>query len=610
MFEDIFSFVVFFVFLLVIPLFWLLWNNTMGNTVTVQKNSCLKTVDLSGNEKLHEGPCRVSIFRKQHEMLERFTADDQSYLKIKYMSGETEHRQGPSVEFLNPSKHLSISVEPVLTVNINEAFLISADNKTGMSHTIIKGPTFYMPQPNETCKKLTQHMALKKEYLKIKHLDGTFSHIPGPVKMFLDPREHRAIDTCRQLELAADEVCAVYEEDGGQVKCSFIQGPKLYMLAPNQWAKTQATFTADQNMYLVVEYLDGKKEHKKGPYSMYFNPQEHKHISIQAMTNVNSHQIVVIYAENEGTVTRRILRGPARFMIQPNEWLHVFKWHGRDPKSKDPEKKIPGALVFDKMSTLPDQFYFKCENVRTKDEAMLDIRLMIFFELENIEIMLDWTTDPIADFINSCSADIMSFVSKLTYEEFVGHTEELNKIATFTNLVDGARRIGFTVTRVVYRGYHASTQLEEMHNKNIERRTQLRLEAETEEQNEKLADMRLTREQNRRLVERSISQEDADHEMAVQRQKHKEKMDQRREETELELERFKNQTEAEAVALARKNEELLNYYKGLNALSVNLTEVMTAEYKQPDQRIRFETNKETESTTLAPKIFLNSRQYE
>ena len=37
--------------------------------------------------------------------------------------------------------------------------------------------------------------------------------------------------------------------------------------------------------------------------------------------------------------------------------------------------------------------------VRTKDDALITVKLMVFFELTAIETMLNQTTDPIGDFI-------------------------------------------------------------------------------------------------------------------------------------------------------------------------------------------------------------------
>jgi len=61
-------------------------------------------------------------------------------------------------------------------------------------------------------------------------------------------------------------------------------------------------------------------------------------------------------------------------------------------------KKVPaGALHFQKLWLLPDQMYHDVPDVRTADDAVLTIRLMMFFELVDIETMLSTTHDPIPD---------------------------------------------------------------------------------------------------------------------------------------------------------------------------------------------------------------------
>ena len=66
--------------------------------------------------------------------------------------------------------------------------------------------------------------------------------------------------------------------------------------------------------------------------------------------------------------------------------------------------------------------------VRTKDDTLLTVKLMIFFELVDIVKMLDNTHDPIADFINAAASDVIAFCALLTYEEFLEKTNVLNDL--------------------------------------------------------------------------------------------------------------------------------------------------------------------------------------
>ena len=59
--------------------------------------------------------------------------------------------------------------------------------------------------------------------------------------------------------------------------------------------------------------------------------------------------------------------------------------------------------------------------VRTKDDALITVKLMVFFELREIETMLNKTTDPIADFIKSVTHKVLN-TCLLYYTSFYGST--------------------------------------------------------------------------------------------------------------------------------------------------------------------------------------------
>jgi hypothetical protein len=94
---------------------------------------------------------------------------------------------------------------------------------------------------------------------------------------------------------------------------------------------------------------------------------------------------------------REIIKGPTLYAPKPNEWIHEFVWHGEDGTHKT--HIIPGAKKFQKLRLIPDQFYYNITDVRTSDDALITVKLMIFFELMNVETMLNNTRDPIADFV-------------------------------------------------------------------------------------------------------------------------------------------------------------------------------------------------------------------
>ena len=189
--------------------------------------------------------------------------------------------------------------------------------------------------------------------------------------------------------------------------------------------------------YLEVQLKSGEKYIDPGPCTIFEDPTVHQFVRHKTATFINAGEALVIYRSEkpangkeyedgeEKKVSRLVLYGPTRYIQQPNEWIHEFKWHGADPGNKT--KKIYGALQFTKLRVMADQTYYNVHEVRTKDDTLLTVKLMIFFELFDVERMLDKTHDPIGDFINAAASDVVAFCATLTYEEFQEKTSLLNQ---------------------------------------------------------------------------------------------------------------------------------------------------------------------------------------
>ena len=335
---------------------------------------------------------------------------------------------------------------------------------------------------------------------------------------------------------------------------------------------------AAEGQYLVITYRDGHTEHLPGPCNLWFDPLLHLTIDLREATHLDAHQAIVIYNEAQGKVTHRILHGPAVYIPTPTETLHQFRWHGDNGNGK----KIPGALKFEKLRVIPDQMYFDVTGVRTADEALITVKLMVFFELTNIEQMLRETHDPIADFINALTADVIRFAGECDFETFKIRAPELNKLPTYHALLEGAKRIGYRINKVVYRGYTASDKLQTMHDHAIETRTRLVLETEIEHQQQELTDLKQTREHQRAAQERREEERTQQH-----------LLDQTQKQHDQDLAFLREQQAAEK----KHREEILHLkqeeWNHLKELGIDLTAVLVAKEHNPDKTIRLDTNKNT-----------------
>jgi hypothetical protein len=323
-----------------------------------------------------------------------------------------------------------------------------------------------------------------------------------------------------------------------------VSGPQLIRV----WGDTLLQLvqcSAIHSQYLLVQYVDGRSEIIPGPAQVYMDRSIHKDVKIKDAVNLTDTEVLVVYrdenvlasglekqtSEEIGTkrldqgVTRHVIRGPCLHMPKnATEWTHQFNWHGS--VSNDPDangRKVKGAVKFTKLRVCPEQTYFDVEGVRTKDDALVSVKVMIFYRLQEIDVMLKETHDPTADFINSVSSDVVKFVARKSFEEFKSATDQLNELSVYEQLTSRAKGIGFEITKVVFRGYGAPQRLQKMHDDAIERRTKLALERENEDQEQHLLDMKLEHEEERLRKRRQMETDTKEHERKLQRAAHEAK---------------------------------------------------------------------------------------
>ncbi len=376
---------------------------------------------------------------------------------------------------------------------------------------------------------------------------------------------------------------AVWKPDGD---VRFVDGPRRMILFRER-VESLRRYSAESHQYLAVRMRNGRTENRRGPTDLWFNPVEHESITVEPAVPIDAHEVLVVYQRQEDDlVTRRVLTGPAQYVPQENEWLHEFCWHGADPIN--PHRKIPRALKFTKLRIIPDQMYFDVREVRTADDALLVVRLMVFFELVDIHRMLDQTHDPIADFINALAADVIDFAAARSFEEFKEGTNRLSELEQYGNLVGRAERIGYRINKVVYRGYIASEKLQSMHDAAIETRTELKLKAETERQAQELADLKLLRESEREVRRREMQHAQAEHDEQMHELQHGGELHRKEADHKQQIVHRRELQQLDAEHLHTENEERVRFLREMQSLQVDVTRYLVAQYQHPDRLIQID----------------------
>jgi hypothetical protein len=376
-------------------------------------------------------------------------------------------------------------------------------------------------------------------------------------------------------------------EEGRRVLMRRPDGTMDVIAGPKKVWKGRRRFTdmphhvAHPGEFLIVRYRDGRQEHFPGPAELWFDPRVHQDVTREDALQLSAREAVVVYSRPEeeaapgaAAIGRRIVHGPALFVPQPGEWLHTFSWHGSRGGSRGVEK-VANALVFQKLWLMPDQMYHDVHEVRTADDAVLTIKLMIFFELQSIERMLETTHDPIGDFINAATSDVVEFTGRHDFESFKQHTDRLNELETYRQLTSRAEQCGYRITKVVYRGYTAPESLQQMHNQAIEARTRLQLEKANEQQAQDLEDYRLDSQLARAAKRRGEQTAEVRHEIELNEQKEQAERQRREGRHESALAQRRREREQQMELTERADRQRRDHLAALRELGVNLTEYLT-----------------------------------
>eukprot|EP00005_Dracoamoeba_jomungandri_P007464 CAMPEP_0174269522 /NCGR_PEP_ID=MMETSP0439-20130205/41346_1 /TAXON_ID=0 /ORGANISM="Stereomyxa ramosa, Strain Chinc5" /LENGTH=470 /DNA_ID=CAMNT_0015358355 /DNA_START=363 /DNA_END=1775 /DNA_ORIENTATION=- len=378
------------------------------------------------------------------------------------------------------------------------------------------------------------------------------------------------------------------------------EGPKWRFML-NQSYALLPNIIAGPREYLEIKNIDGTTDHVEGPTSLHFDVSKFQSVTVRPQTTVAAGYAVVIYEKTGDEINKRIVYGPSSFTLRPSEWLHTFFWNV--PDQTDPTMKNRKLMRFKKLRVIPDQLYFDIEDVRTKDDAVLTIKLMVFYHLSDIMKMLNGSHDPVTELLNTITADIIDFASARNFEAFKQDTELLNRIDTYHQSLSRSTGIGYTLTKVVYRGYGASFNLQQMHNDAIEKRTQLKLQKEQEEQEQDIEDLKLARQQHRKKSQMELDEEQVLNEQKLQRIQHEERIRQTMEDSKSRIQMQKEEHELEKTKLLEKlkveehhqqamEDMKLKFLKSLDDINVDVTQYLVSGFQRPDKLIQILGKKE------------------
>jgi len=425
---------------------------------------------------------------------------------------------------------------------------------------------------------LSRQVAEGHEYLRIAYRDGRTEHRRGPCAVFVDPCVHDNVEVKRAFKLAANEALVVYREHGPDGEGNGERPPSKAASKAAAAAQADAAITSTGST----------------------SPQE----DAQASNVIGE----------PANVLRRIVHGPAVYVPRHDEWIHTFSWSASgvrelrrsstpdaEPSAAQSGKVQSNALQFQTLRCTPDQIYVTVNDVRTKDDTQLSVHLMVFYELSDVQKMLDSSNDPIGDLINAVSADVMGFGAANTYESLLEKTEMLQHLETFPTVRTRMAAIGYSLHNVVYRGFSTSKKLQQMHDEAVAKRTELRLSSETARVEQAEAAMLLRSREERSQGEQELAAASAKHEIELARLKAEQQREERDADHTQALRHEQEKADAALAIRKQEHDEELRRAAALKQLDVDLTKLLcvTADHA-PGTHLRIDSATPTAVHLAAP----------
>merc|ERR1719379_1619962 len=166
-------------------------------------------------------------------------------------------------------------------------------------------------------------------------------------------------------------------------------------------------------------------------------------------------------------------------------------------------------------------------------------------------------------------------------------SNQLNDMANYPQLIDRANKIGMCVSKVVYRGHHASEAIERAHIEATTRRTKMRVQADMAKEEQDLIDMRLDAQVKRESAERQIALDQANHKIKLEELAHKAVLTKQSHDAQMQLDTVRMQQEQQLKFERAKRDAKIEELKRLHDMGVDLTRYLVANGERPDKHIRF-----------------------
>jgi hypothetical protein len=249
-----------------------------------------------------------------------------------------------------------------------------------------------------------------------------------------------------------------------------------------------AHHVAHPGEFLLVRYRDGRQEHVRGPAHLWFD--ERQHLSVGKKTRCRSPPARPWWstpATRRGGAPTRGRRAPRSSCPRPASGCTPSP--GTAPGRR---RRLPARCrthwCFRSSGCCPTRCTTTCTTSGRPTTRVLTIRLMIFFELVDIERMLASTHDPIGDFVNAATSDVVDLTRPTRLRSRSSAIPRSSTSSPRTRSSPCAPAVRLPHRQGGLPRLRRPRLAAAMHDKAIESRTRLALERATQQQAQELED--------------------------------------------------------------------------------------------------------------------------
>mmetsp|Transcript_104448 Transcript_104448/g.184179 ORF Transcript_104448/g.184179 Transcript_104448/m.184179 type:complete len:488 (-) Transcript_104448:236-1699(-) len=282
---------------------------------------------------------------------------------------------------------------------------------------------------------------------RVVHGPSTVSRWGSTIRMF------------RHYVVPAGNKVVVWDQHGEETSH---EGPAAVNVHPdaNIFFCPRKVLDADQKVLVIDK--DGHEQVLSGPRVFHIGPRDQ--IREYRLVRLASNEAVCVVRQDG---VREIVLGSVqpRLFLDPREKLHRFVLTGGG--DADGLGKQPGALAFEMLRLQPTQAYFAFP-VRTADNAVLILKLMVFMEIKHPD-RFTLRDDPFAVMFNFIMAEATSLVGSLSFDAFKQQPGSRLQEHFASTASNGKRLLhflpdqyGLDVSKVVLRGWMAEDRQVQM----------------------------------------------------------------------------------------------------------------------------------------------------